>query len=693
MTSSADTPRDAARARRFATIAVAVVGAAYAIALVFCSLARLSHPFEIEWMEGGMLTHAARAREGLPIYAKASSEFVPFFYTPLYPIVVAWLSKLTGALTFGLGRSVTFGATLATLALVYRAVSRETGERVHGLVAIGVLAATYRFAGTFHDLVRPDALALAIVFAAAYVARYATTRAAVVLSAALFVAAFFAKQTTAVMAPAAAITIFARDKKLGVLFAVVGAVLGAGAVFLYDRTTDHQFWFYIFKGHQGHLFYWKNILLEYWRDVLFLAPALLLVVALAVAYGKWTRWIAAALLVLFVVALVQGATTIDYATHMYYREALYHRQRALVLVPPIVVASLLLAYRYDERPVRRVEPFWLVMFVAGAFSSALNHSTQWAYSNCFMPIALFGSVAVALAFAALVADATPRGAALVAGALLVQLAAFAYDPREQVPGARDRVEIALFERRLASVGGPTFVPAHPFLAYANDKRFHLHQMGTGDVGFEGGVRDLGARLARGEWRAVVLDAPCEIAELDRYYYESDRFTYDDALALMPRTGFAVRPTSLWRPQTNEEHELAPGITGTFETGKFDGWTASGAFDAAPATRARIGDVKGMQGAFAASSRGSGDAGKLASATFVLTKPRVTLVLGGSSSTYVRVMRGSDEIQRLYPPRLPKMQAKSLDMRAHVGAEIAIEIVDEGGRADGGIVVDDVRVAD
>jgi hypothetical protein len=678
--------------RRSLTLAVAIACAAYIAMLVWCGIARIPYPFEVEWMEGGMLTHAARVREGHPIYGPPSTEFVPFFYTPLYAYVVAWLSKVTGALSFALARSVTFGATLATLALVYLAVAREAG-RAYGVIAAGFYAASYRFAGTFHDLVRPDALALALAFAATYASRHAKTKRAVVLAAALFVAAFFAKQTSAVLAPFAAILIFTRDKRLGLLFALSGTALGIAATILYDRTTQHWFWFYIFQGHQGHLFYWKNILLEYWRDVAFLAPALLFVPVLAIAWGKWTRWFAAAFVLFIAYALYQGAATIDMREHMYYRELLYVRSHTMVVAVPIVMGALLIAYRFVERaPSVKVEPFWLVMFAAAALSSGLNHSTQWAYSNCFMPIALFGSVVLALALRSFVESAGPRGLALVGAAFAMALAVFAYSPRAQVPDARDRAALAVFEKRVDDVGGAVLIPAHPFEAYARARAFHLHQMGTGDVGFEGGVRDLGARLARGDWKAVIMDSGCALPGLDRFYYESDHFTYDDAQELMPRTGFATRPQSLWRLQNNDEHELAPGISGTFEHG-YTGWTATGAFGASPAERFRMSDIRGTQGAYAASSRNTRDAGTLTSAPFVLTKPRITLVTAGASTTYVRVLADGEEIQRLVPPRPPQAQAKSIDLRAHVGKTLTIELVDEGGRADGGIVVDDVRLAD
>src|SRR5207237_451850 len=65
-------------ARRGWTLAVAVGCAAYVAMLVWCGMTRVPYPSELEWMEGGMLTHAARVREGLPIYGKPSVEFVPF---------------------------------------------------------------------------------------------------------------------------------------------------------------------------------------------------------------------------------------------------------------------------------------------------------------------------------------------------------------------------------------------------------------------------------------------------------------------------------------------------------------------------------------------------------------------------------------------------------------------------------------
>jgi hypothetical protein len=57
--------------------------AAYALLLLGVVAARFGHPYELEWMEGGMLAHALRVLEGKPVYAKPSVDFVAYMYPPL----------------------------------------------------------------------------------------------------------------------------------------------------------------------------------------------------------------------------------------------------------------------------------------------------------------------------------------------------------------------------------------------------------------------------------------------------------------------------------------------------------------------------------------------------------------------------------------------------------------------------------
>src|SRR5262245_34390996 len=76
---------------------------------------RIAYPYDLEWMESGMLCHALRLYEGQPIYAAPSVDFIPHLYTPLYPAVVALLARVTGDVGYLLGRAVSVAAFAGSL--------------------------------------------------------------------------------------------------------------------------------------------------------------------------------------------------------------------------------------------------------------------------------------------------------------------------------------------------------------------------------------------------------------------------------------------------------------------------------------------------------------------------------------------------------------------------------------------------
>ena len=67
--------------------------------------ARITYPYDLEWMEGGMLHHALRIQNGEGIYVPPSIDFIPYLYTPLYPSLLAMLGGAFG-LTYTLGRAI-----------------------------------------------------------------------------------------------------------------------------------------------------------------------------------------------------------------------------------------------------------------------------------------------------------------------------------------------------------------------------------------------------------------------------------------------------------------------------------------------------------------------------------------------------------------------------------------------------------
>ncbi len=691
---SAPAGRIGSNAARWLVDAAVVGAGAYVVLFVVLAILRAPYGFELEWMEGGMVSHAARLLDGQPIYGPPSADFVPFFYTPGYPLTLAGLAKLFGGLTLGLGRAVSIGATLLTLGFLFRVGQREAGWR-WGVLAMGLYAGMFRITGAFYDLARPDSLFIAFVAAATYTAYYRRSWRGALLAGAIFAVGFLTKQTTSVFVPAVGLYLLWRSWRHALVFGGAAFGLAALGVYVGTEVTDGWMWTYIFEGHQGHLFYWKNILLEYWRDVLFVAPLVLLLPLVWFGGKVPVRILSVFLAAWWTYAFIFRASGFSDFPHMYYRDLWYLEPRWAFFVPPALIALLLLAFRAANRgPMRPpTHGFWLLMFVAGAGSSALNHSTQWAYSNSLMPIALFASAMIPLAARDLVTTRegwAPRRAALVPLAVLVQLVAWIYDPVAQVPDAADEAALARLDARLAQVEGKVFFPAHPLYSWQRDGRVHTHQMGIQDVAFMGGVRDLGPRLRAGEWAAVVVDERNRVPGLERSYYVGERFHYDGD-ALKTRTGFLVRPGTLWLAQDPTERLLGEGVTANFEGRRWLGWTASGdAFGAKPASRG----IKGRQGKALAWSSRKGT-GALTSAPVTVSADRLTLLVGGGGKVEVRVepAQGGAAIARYRPrkQRRPQLKRVSLDVSAARGRAVRITLHDRD--TEGRIAVDDLRLVD
>ncbi|MGK0358850.1 MAG: hypothetical protein ACI9U2_001144 [Bradymonadia bacterium] len=620
-----------------------LAGLAFLALFVGIAFMRAGHPFELEWMEGGMLTHAARLLDGQPIYAAPSADFVPFFYTPGYPAALAGLAQVTGGLSFGLARGVSIVATLVAMGVLFRIGQREAGAR-WGLLAVGIYAALFRVNGAFYDLARPDALFTALLMGGVYATYYWRSARGALFAGIIFALGFFTKQTVSVFVPACGVYLLWRNWRHAVVFGVSCIAVCVAGIAWRNHVTDGWFWTFIFEGHQGHLFYWKNILLEYWRDLLVVAPLLLLLPLLWFSYKVRVPILAIALAAWWTAAWIYRAKGFDYdAPHMYYRDLwFYEAPRWRILVPAALIAIALGAYRWlnrgdrPTRPVPRAHGFWLWMFIAGAGASGLNHSTQWAYSNSLMLISLFASVLIALAVRDLTqaAQDRPRASWLIPTAVLVQMVAWIYSPTDQLPGPADLQAKAELDARLSAIRGKILIPAHPFYAWQRDGRVHVHQMGIQDVAFMGGLKDLPKRLRRGEWAAVVVEEQTRVPGLDAKYYLGERLRYPSKDALRAKTGFTTRPAEIWYRQDPAPRMLAPGISANFEEAGYTGWAqAGGAFG----TRPSPGEGRAWQGHLVTSSTNGGPKakGNLVSRPFEV-QGDIDFLLGGSGKRKVAV---------------------------------------------------------
>src|SRR6266542_4402426 len=83
-------------ARALARASLIVAASAFMAMYLVVAFVRLGYPFELEWMEGGMVDHVRRIVAGQPIYVRPSLNFVSYLYPPLYYLVSAGLARMIG---------------------------------------------------------------------------------------------------------------------------------------------------------------------------------------------------------------------------------------------------------------------------------------------------------------------------------------------------------------------------------------------------------------------------------------------------------------------------------------------------------------------------------------------------------------------------------------------------------------------
>jgi hypothetical protein len=230
-------------AARAIPVVVAVVLVAH---LAATWAARFPYPFDLEWMEGGMLAHSWRLQHGLPIYTEAGREFIPFIYPAGYASVLAALGKVFG-LGYELGRAVSLAGTLAAAGAIVRIVRHHGGSALTGLLGAAMFLGCYRFSGAFYDLVRLDGLYIGLLSWAVALG-LERRRGALEASALLLAAAFLVKQHCAVFGIPMALGIWTRDGWVAALrfalFAAVPALLVTG---LLQWRTDGHYLTYVYS--------------------------------------------------------------------------------------------------------------------------------------------------------------------------------------------------------------------------------------------------------------------------------------------------------------------------------------------------------------------------------------------------------------------------------------------------------------
>jgi hypothetical protein len=453
---------------RALTLALA---AGFVALLVYVFARRFVYPYDLEWMEGGMIAHALRLVHHQPIYAPPSVDFIPYLYTPGYPWLLFVLGKLF-PLGYKLARFVSIASFFAVAVLGYVYARREGGSRAAAFCAIAIMFAAFVPTGAFYDLARPDSLFMALVTAGLFVAWWQRkSYGGGIAAALLLVAAFFVPQTAAPFMVALGVALLLAEPRTAIVYGLTLAVVGLPSLWLANHASNGWFWTYTSVLHRKHDFFPARAFLGTpGRLLLILGPSVLLV-PWALARRRTPGLVYATFIA---IAGIAAACT-SFGTQWAFTNAFMPG----VMLPAIaigVAAGRLLDDSREAPP--RLRPAAVYVLLALSLLTAPGGLNPVAAR--FLPESW-----------GLNALKNPTG----------------YDPRIFIPTARDRTAGDELIARLRSVDGDVLIPFHPFYAELAGKRTYLHRMGVLDIwrAGMGAPQGLAEALDAHRFALVVMD--------------------------------------------------------------------------------------------------------------------------------------------------------------------------------------------
>jgi hypothetical protein len=608
-----------ARIARVLPWIVVAAPALFQVFLVATAIAgRVTYPYDLEWMEGGMLHHAQRIHDGLGIYVPPSIEFIPYLYTPLYPAVLA----LFGG---GFGISYTIGRAFSVFALVgiagVAAASIAGPRHEHPrrgpawagvALALGLFSAAYPFMEGWYDLVRADTFFLFMITAGiAGLPRWASTgdglsgHARVATGATLLALAFFCKQTGIIYVAFGGLIVLVVAWRRVFAYIALAGLIGLGGTWLLQKTTQGWFWTYIREIHAAHDFnmdrFWKSF-----GNILWHFPALSILVGVGLVTVLVTR-------------IVRGV--------------LPRPARPLVL--------------------------WSATFAVSTLVGAVGWGTEFAHFNAYMPAFLHGALAAGAAIPAIFAcmrllvgerkhtELISHAVALLAAVPLAYACySHRWDPKRYIPTARDVAAGDKLIARIRAIDGDVWMPSHPWYLQLAGKSPRVHRMGIKDVTWRQTrtVDGLEEVLRNHAFAALVLDEndvhrePPASGAIQTSYRAALKIPADER----PRTftGARVVPDSIWIPALVAQPPAGTHALFDFESLDWTGWTRSGsAWGARPEAELEgHGLLVGATGMRFATSMHGGDAatGRITSREVQLEGALTVALGGGADATKLRV---------------------------------------------------------
>ncbi|MCP4600683.1 MAG: hypothetical protein GY847_09155 [Proteobacteria bacterium] len=482
---------------RYALLAGALLSiACYLIIALF----RVQYPFQLEWLEGGVVDHVRRILIGQKLYVEPSLDFVPFIYTPLYYYLSAAVSLIIGV-GFTPLRGVSICASIGCFVLIFLTVRKDTKETLPGVVAAGLYAANFRTGGAWFDLARVDSLFVLFLLISVYMIKFRITFKSYLLAGILMALAFLTKQAALVAAVPLMCLCFVQNRRIAFIFVAVTALIVGASTLLLDFVHDGWYSYYVFYLPKAHAIE-KRMFLDFWVKNLF-----------------WPMPIASVLALIYLATHLKGSkkkTGLSYG-------------------------------------------FMFVAFVGTSWFSSLHSGS---YDNVFLPayaaISILFGLATHSIFQFIRTLRVDRQALLeicICLICMLQFALLVYNPLSQIPTGEDSKAGAEFVDELSLIEGDILIPRHGYLSQKIGKRNFAHEMAMSDVlrgDKEGGgvklQREILQAVQKRQLGAIVVDYDWLKIDIERDYVKLQKNLFGKENVFLPVTGVRTRPKYIYIPK-------------------------------------------------------------------------------------------------------------------------------------------------
>jgi hypothetical protein len=482
----------------FALFAVAV---AYLVIYLWMAYQRLRYPFELEWIEGGMVDQVQRLIHGQSLYVAPSINDVPYLYPPVYFYVSAAASLIFGGGLFPL-RLVSFSASLVSFTIIFFMVYEETRNWRIAILSSGLFAAAFRVTGAWLDIARVDSLFLAFWLLFIYFVRRRKTIGYSILTGILAALAYLTKQTAMIACLPVLAYLFWCNWKYALSCLAAAALTVGITTLILNQASAGWYGYYIFGLLSQQTQWLPGEFVTFWND--------------------------------------------DLLVHL-----------------PFAILLTFFFLAGGPKQERTIQIQWLAILLGVLAGTFITRVKIGGYDNVLLPTYAVISILFGLGLNELFKstrqiqfDFRSRLEGLIHLACVVQLVMLAYNPFAQIPTKADLQAGQKFVSLLSGVKGEVFLPDHGYLPTLAGKRTYAHESAIWDV-LRGDQLTKGKQLLATELKdairqqyfdEIILDSDLDLnwccVDIDQTYTRVGD-VFQDQTSFYTVTGDRKRPAQIY----------------------------------------------------------------------------------------------------------------------------------------------------